>query len=106
MMTLVIYDSAYGNTEQIAKAIASGIAGAVKVLRTGEVSQDILKSANLLIIGSPTYGGRPTPAMKDFLKQLALTAARDKDIATFDTRDTTKWVGILGYAAGKIARSL
>jgi flavodoxin len=37
MRVLVVYDSAYGNTEKIAKAIAEALTGEVKVLRPGEV---------------------------------------------------------------------
>ena len=106
MKALVVYDSVYGNTEKIARAIGSGISDDTKVLRTGDVSPIDLESLELLIVGAPTYGGRPTPAMKEFLKQLPASAAKDIDVAAFDTRISAKWVGIFGYAAGKIARSL
>ena len=36
MKVLVVYDSAYGNTEKIARAIGSAISGDVKVLRAGK----------------------------------------------------------------------
>jgi len=40
MKTLIVYDSVYGNTEKIARAIAAAIApsGEVKVLRPGELN--------------------------------------------------------------------
>ena len=67
MKVLIVYDSAYGNTEKVARAIGGVITGEVKVLRPGEVNPSELQSLDLLIVGSPTQGGRPTPAIQDFL---------------------------------------
>jgi flavodoxin len=106
MKTLVVYDSVYGNTEQIARAIGGAMAGDVKVLRAGEVNPAELEGLNLLIVGAPTQGGRPTPAMRDFLNKISKSVMKDVKVAAFDTRISAKWVGIFGYAAGKIASSL
>jgi len=106
MKTLVVYDSAYGNTEEIARAIGSAIAGEVKVLSAGEVNPSELESIDLLIAGSPTYGGRPTPPMLDFLKKVGEQAIKGINVAAFDTRIPAKWVTIFGYAAGRIAGNL
>ena len=106
MKALVVYDSFYGNTEKIARAIAGAIAGEVKVLRPGEASPADLKSLDLLIVGSPTQGGRPTKAILDFLNKLPETAVKGVNVAAFDTRLSTRLVGIFGYGAGKIADSL
>ena len=106
MNVLVVYDSVYGNTEEIAKAIGSAITGDVKVLRVGEVNPSELKGFDLLIIGSPTQGGGPTQAIKDFLNKIPELSLQGINIAVFDTRMTTKFVRIFGYAAGRIAGSL
>lgn len=63
-------------------------------------------STDLLIVGSPTHGGRPTPAIQDFLNRVSASAIKDIDVAAFDTRFSTRLVRIFGYAAGKIAGSL
>jgi flavodoxin len=55
MKTLVVYDSAYGNTEKIARAIGGAIPGETQVRRVAEVSSAELVSLDLLIVGSPTY---------------------------------------------------
>jgi flavodoxin len=60
MAALVIYDSMYGNTEKIAKAIGGAIAGDVKIILAGEASPSQLESVDLLIVGSPTQGFRAT----------------------------------------------
>ena len=72
MKVLIIYDSVYGNTEKIARAVAEAITpfGEVKVLRAGEVKPSELGSIDLLIVGSPTQGGKPTPAIQEFLSKI------------------------------------
>jgi len=60
----------------------------------------------LLIVGSPTQGGRPTPAIQDFLDKIAKPTIRGINVAAFDTRFSTKLVKIFGYAAARIADSL
>jgi len=57
MKASVVYDSVYGNTEKIARAIGGAIAGEVKVLRPGEVNSSDLASLDLLVVGSPTQRG-------------------------------------------------
>jgi flavodoxin I len=106
MKAMVIYDSVYGNTEQIARAIAEGVSVDTRAIRPSEVSPDDLKSIDLLIVGAPTQGGRPTTPIREFLKKIPASAVKGNDVAAFDTRISTKWVGIFGYAAGRIAKSL
>jgi flavodoxin len=103
MKTLVIYDSQYGNTEQIAKAIGGAITGEVKVVKVGEANPAELASYDLLIIGSPTQGGRHTAAMKAFLNSLPADALKNKSVACFDTRLKTVFVKLFGWAANRIA---
>jgi len=106
MKALVVYDSVYGNTEKIARAIGDAIAGEVKVLRVGEANPSELESIDLLVVGAPTQGGRATPAIREFLDQVSETAVKGIKVAAFDTRISTKMVKIFGYAAGRIASSL
>ena len=58
------------------------------------------------LLGAPTNGGRPTQDMQKFLQKLTKSNVSGKKAASFDTRLSTKWVGIFGYAAGKIAKHL
>ena len=106
MKALIVYDSVYGNTERIARAIAEAIApsGEGKALRAGEANLSELESLDLLIVGSPTHGGRPTAAVQDFLNKVP--KLQDINVAAFDTRITTKFVKVFGYAAGRIANNL
>ena len=61
MKVLVVYDSTFGKTEQIATAIGGAIAGDVKVLHAGEINPAELNLLNLFVVGSPTHFGKPLP---------------------------------------------
>jgi flavodoxin I len=107
MRALVVYDSFYGNTEEIAKAIGGAITGGdVRVLRAGEVGPPELENISLLVVGAPTQGGRATPAVRDFLDRISKAEINGVDAAAFDTRVASKVAKIFGYAAGRIASSL
>ncbi len=108
MRALIIYDSVYGNTEKIARAVAGAIAqfGEVKVLRVGEANPLELGSIDLLIVGSPTQGGKPTPAIQEFLNKIPVNALKNINLASFDTRVKMFVAKLFGYAAGHIADNL
>jgi flavodoxin I len=104
MKVLVVYDSTYGNTEKIAKAIGAAISGDVKVLRAGEVNAAELNSYDLLVIGSPTQGGRPMLSVVGLLGKIPESALKGKNFAAFDTRIAI--AKLFGFAARKIENSL
>jgi flavodoxin I len=102
--TLVVYDSLYGNTAQLAEAIGAAGAGDGQVLRVGAANPSELGAFDLVILGAPTRGGRATEAMQAFLSRVpALDGAK---VAVFDTRLRARWVKVFGYAAGKIAETM
>jgi len=70
MKALVVFDSFFGNTEQIALAIgeALGYGSDVKVLRVSDIQPEYLTRLKMLIVGSPTRGFRATLAINTFLK--------------------------------------
>ncbi|HEU5370366.1 MAG TPA: flavodoxin family protein [Ktedonobacterales bacterium] len=88
MKALVVYDSQYGNTEQIAKAIADTLRalGDVQVVRVNPAHPLDLQGVDLLLVGSPTQGWQPTKAMQDLLANLSPDQLRGVAIACFDTR--------------------
>src|SRR3972149_5437056 len=106
MKALIVYDSIYGNTEQIAKAIAGAAGSDVKALRAADANPAELKAVDLLIVGSPTQGGRQTLAIRNFLSKIPQASLKGIKVAAFDTRITRKFVGVFGYAAGRIAKDL
>jgi len=115
MKVLIIYDSVFGNTENIAKSIGGAIsAGDVKVLRIGEVNSSELESVDFLIVGSPTQGFRPTKSVQTFIESISGDTLKGIDVAAFDTRIPASDVGtglrllmkMGGYAAPRIASAL
>jgi flavodoxin I len=106
MKALVIYDSQFGNTEKIAKAIGAGFTGDVKVMKVGDVKPEDIAWSKFVVIGSPTQGGRPTPATKAFLDKTPKDAFTGKRLAAFDTRAKGVFVKMFGWAADKIEASL
>jgi flavodoxin len=113
MKTLVVYDSKFGNTEKIAKAISSAIKNS-KLYIVSDIKIDDLKNFDLIIVGSPTQGGRPTQAIQNFGKSLPPKLLKHAKAAAFDTRILAKdqkialrlLIRTIGYAAEKIASCL
>jgi flavodoxin I len=106
MATMVVYDSVYGNTEIIARAIGDAIPGEVSVVRVGEVHAGDLENADLLIIGSPTHGSLPTEAAQGLVARLGSPAREGAKAATFDTRLTWGFLRRYGFAADKMVDTL
>jgi flavodoxin len=106
MDTLVVYDSVHGNTAKVAQAIGDAIPGEVEVLHARDVDRTATKTFDLVIIGAPTHGGRPTPPIQEFLKELTGPGLNRIRFAAFDTRVPARWVRIFGFAAPRIAKSL
>ena len=88
MKALVIYDSFFGNTERIAQAIRDGLETQLEteILKADAVSSGDMATADLLVIGSPTRGFRPTEAIVKLLETLSEDSLRGTRAAAFDTR--------------------
>lgn len=118
MKAIVAYDSAYGNTEQVAQTIgdALGAEQDVAVLRVVDVQPEQLAGLRLLIVGSPTQKFSPTAPTTALLKRIPKDALQGVKVAAFDTRITVAeierikilavFVKLFGYAAEPIADRL
>lgn len=115
MKVLVIYDSVFGNTEKVAHAIGEALVAPESVVHVSKVNLQQLNGINLLIVGSPTRGFRPTDGIKTFLKSIPANTLNGVKVAAFDTRIRvedvknaflTFMVKIFGYAAKPIADAL
>lgn len=117
MRALVIYDSVFGNTEKIARAIAGALGSRVdvEILRASEVAPEQLTEFGLLVVGSPTRGFRATEAVAGLLKRIPPGSLKGAKVAAFDTRfkaDEVESAAVRflvktgGYAAKRIADQL
>ena len=88
MEAIVVYDSVFGNTRLIAQSIADALASRVSVelLLAADADPDELTWRELIIVGSPTRGFRPTEAVTEPLKRLDKESLRGAKVAAFDTR--------------------
>src|SRR5680860_474904 len=86
MRTLVLYDSNFGNTKIVAEEIAKNFAEDVKVVSVKQFEVPYLYQVDLLIVGSPINGWRPTKAMLVLLNSLKGKITRGLKFTTFDTR--------------------
>ena len=85
---LVVYDSFFGNTEQVARAIGQALPSLreVQVVRVTETNVEQLAEIQVLIVGSPTRGFRPSELIGSYLKAIPLQGLKGVKVAAFDTR--------------------
>jgi len=123
MRSLVIYESWFGNTQQIAQQVAVALEaeGEVEVLSVGDPLPS-LEDVDLLVVGAPTHvhglsgkrsresaldqggQGQVGVGVRGFIDGLP-NGARGPRVAAFDTR-ADKPVWLVGSAARGIARRL
>lgn len=132
MRALIVYESIYGNTHEVATRIAAGLAPRVQVqvVAIRDATQDLIGRTDVVIVGGPTHahglsstssrkGARESaekpgseldldpdaagPGLRDWLR--ALAAARGRSAVAFDTRLDAAAV-LTGRASHAIARRL
>jgi flavodoxin len=117
MKTIIVYDTFFGNTEQIAFAVRDALNsnGGAETLRVGDARPQQLTGLDYLIVGSPTRGFRPSKPISGLLKSIPAGGLSGVKVASFDTRMSTAdvkpgilgfMVNLFGYAAKPIADAL
>lgn len=93
---MVIYDSVFGNTERVARALAEGLKrGGVDVdcRNIDQVDAGDLGSLDFIAVGGPTHMIRPSKQMKEFLERLEAVDLNGKKGFAFDTRNESRMNG-------------
>jgi hypothetical protein len=99
MKAVVVYESLWGNTAAVAKAIAEGIGGDARALHTDEATADQVAGADLIVAGSPLLGFQlPTQDMLDGICKQPGT--RSPDLAHPSMRS---WLESLPAGTGRAA---
>jgi flavorubredoxin len=125
---VVVYESLFGNTHEVAEAVAEGLrdAAEVDVASVKDSSPELVRGADLLVVGGPTHAhgmastltrkgamddskkkGKPVPdiegpALREWFDALGTTEGR---AAAFDTRLPPPKL-VTGSAARGIAKRL
>jgi flavodoxin len=107
---LVIYDSVYGNTERIARAIGSvlGERADVHLAKVGQDGPDHSQwnEFELVVMGGPIHRVNLSATMKALLKEIPKRALRGASVAVFETcyRDPAWQRGAAARKMGRKAR--
>lgn len=105
MNALVVYDTAFGNTERLARVIAEGLTGLGEVVVVRAAEASLAPPPDLLVVGGPTQRRRMSPALAGLLEGLPRRSLRGVRAATFDTRYRMARL-LTGSAAADAARRL
>ena len=93
---IVVYDSNFGNTERIARALARGLeekGAEVNCLRIDEVDVEGLAGYDFIAVGGPTHMIRTSKPMKAFLQKLTTVDLSGLKGFSFDTRNESRMNG-------------
>jgi flavodoxin len=86
MKTLIVFDSNFGNTKKIAETIAEGLGNSAEIKSVSDFDKKHLEGVDILIVGSPIIGWRPTEKTMRFLESLDDGCLRGMKATAFDTR--------------------
>lgn len=118
-LALVVVESEFGNTAELAAAVAEGLAGRTQLVPVDEAPATLPASVRLLVVGGPTHafgmstpktreeaarqGGVPSRGIREWITELQPhTGCR---ATTFDTRHTSIR-RLPGSAARRAAKAL
>jgi len=96
MKAVVVYESLWGNTATIARAIAEGLGSGTQALTTDEATAAVLADADLVVVGAPVIAfSLPREQQREDLGKNPGKAPRPPDVAHPSMRS---W--LIGLPAG------
>jgi hypothetical protein len=107
MRAVVVYESMYGNTHQVADAIGAGLGTVfdIRVVPASEASAAVLAGADLVVVGGPTHAH----GMSRAATRKAAVEAADKPASPLKIEPDAlipglrDWFGSLGHYSAKAA---
>ena len=107
MDSLIVFDSKYGNTEKVARAIHERLAmvGEARIVSVGDAPHALTQVPGLVVVGGPTQRHGASPEMRSFLGSLPRRSLAGVRSAAFDTRYNMN-SSLSGSAARRIAQAL
>jgi len=101
MKAFVVYESLWGNTAAIARAIAEGLGPGAVALTTDAAGAETIGSADLIVAGAPVLGfALPTDRMRDSVAQSEAGAPSPPDLSHPSLRS---WLESLPQGHGQAA---
>jgi len=85
MKALIVYDSHYGNTAAIARAIAEELGPEADLRPAEQLDVDAIQHADLVLVGSPTQKWHETSAARAAVELIGEVAPVHLRAAAFDT---------------------
>ncbi|MFA5056304.1 MAG: flavodoxin [Dehalococcoidia bacterium] len=102
MKAIVVYESMWGNTAAIARAIAEGIGPGARALSTTEATASVIADADLIVAGAPVMAFRlPSDKIRQTLADKEdKKAPKPPDLSAQSLRS---WLAALPKGKGKAA---
>jgi hypothetical protein len=101
MKAVVVYESLWGNTAAVARAVAEGLGQDVRALSTAEASGPAMVGVDLIVAGAPVLGFQlPTDRMREGLASNPAGAPRPPDLSHPSMRS---WLEALPEGHGAFA---
>jgi hypothetical protein len=101
MKVIVVYESYWGNTAAVAKAIAEGIGPDARVMSTSDAKGDALAGVGLIVAGSPIIAfSLPTERARNDMAAKPGKAPSPPDLSHPSMRS---WLGSLPKGSGRAA---
>jgi hypothetical protein len=101
MKTVVVYESFWGNTAAIARAIAEGIGPGARALSTTEATGAAIEEADLIVAGAPVIAfSLPTEKARENIRANPGKAPAPPDLSNPSMRS---WLAALPAGSGRAA---
>ncbi|MFJ9445744.1 flavodoxin family protein [Kitasatospora sp. NPDC101235] len=102
MHTVIVYESMYGNTREIAEAIAEGVHDAdpgasVDCLPVAEADAEVTRSADLLVVGGPTHMRGMSSGLSRRMAAAAEGHKEGREEAAAKARETAQGPGLRAW---------
>jgi len=101
MKAVVVYESMWGNTAAVARAVAEGLGPGTPALSTSEATKEAIAGADLIVAGAPLMAfSLPTDSTRNNLGMHNTKAPRPADLSNPSMR---AWLETVPQACGRCA---
>ena len=99
MKAIVVYESLWGNTAAVARAIAAGLGPGARAMSTAEATPAAVAGADLIVAGAPLFAFRlPTDDIRETIRKKAASFAAPPDLSHPALRS---WLDVLPAGRGR-----